>query len=106
VSTDSILIWGAREPNPKNSAVELPRNQLIVFACLTRTGQSSLTFDSVNTGGQHHYVGPAYAHQRRRWTSPKSTSSTGSLRDLLPQSHAQRSAKIRSCLRSSNPRWQ
>lgn len=24
MSTDSILIWGAREPNPKNSAVELP----------------------------------------------------------------------------------
>jgi excinuclease ABC subunit A len=52
LSTDSILIRGAREHNLKNLTVELPRNKLIVFTGLSGSGKSSLAFDTIYAEGQ------------------------------------------------------
>ena len=42
MSTDSILIRGAREHNLKNLTVELPRDKLIVFTGLSGSGKSTV----------------------------------------------------------------
>ncbi|NOY55083.1 MAG: excinuclease ABC subunit A, partial [Actinobacteria bacterium] len=46
MSTDRILIRGAREHNLKNLTLELPRNKLIVFTGISGSGKSSLAFDT------------------------------------------------------------
>jgi len=65
VSTDSILIRGAREHNLKNLTVELPRNQLIVFTGLSGSGKSSLAFDTIYAEGQRRYVESLSAYARQ-----------------------------------------
>src|SRR5690606_11854461 len=47
VSTDSIVIRGAREHNLKNLTLELPRDKLIVFTGISGSGKSSLAFDTI-----------------------------------------------------------
>jgi excinuclease ABC subunit A len=56
LSTDSILIRGAREHNLKNLTVELPREKLIVFTGLSGSGKSSIAFDTIYDEGQTRYV--------------------------------------------------
>jgi excinuclease ABC subunit A len=65
VSTDSILIRGAREHNLKNLTVELPRNKLIVFTGLSGSGKSSLAFDTIYAEGQRRYVESLSAYARQ-----------------------------------------
>ena len=65
MSTDSILIRGAREHNLKNLTVELPRNQLIVFTGLSGSGKSSLAFDTIYAEGQRRYVESLSAYARQ-----------------------------------------
>ena len=65
MSTDSILIRGARENNLKNLTVELPRNQLIVFTGLSGSGKSSLAFDTIYAEGQRRYVESLSAYARQ-----------------------------------------
>jgi len=65
LSTDSILIRGAREHNLKNLTVELPRNQLIVFTGLSGSGKSSLAFDTIYAEGQRRYVESLSAYARQ-----------------------------------------
>ncbi|MEX2651337.1 MAG: excinuclease ABC subunit UvrA [Acidimicrobiia bacterium] len=65
LSTDSILIRGARENNLKNLTVELPRNQLIVFTGLSGSGKSSLAFDTIYAEGQRRYVESLSAYARQ-----------------------------------------
>ncbi len=65
MSTDSILIRGAREHNLKNLTVELPRNKLIVFTGLSGSGKSSLAFDTIYAEGQRRYVESLSAYARQ-----------------------------------------
>ena len=65
MSTDSILIRGAREHNLKNLTVELPREKLIVFTGLSGSGKSSLAFDTIYAEGQRRYVESLSAYARQ-----------------------------------------
>ena len=47
MTSDSIVIRGAREHNLKNISLELPRGKLIVFTGLSGSGKSSLAFDTI-----------------------------------------------------------
>ncbi len=46
MSTDKIVIKGAREHNLKNVDVTIPRDKLIVMTGLSGSGKSSLAFDT------------------------------------------------------------
>lgn len=65
MSTDSILIRGAREHNLKDLTVELPREKLIVFTGLSGSGKSSLAFDTIYAEGQRRYVESLSAYARQ-----------------------------------------
>ena len=65
MSTDSILIRGAREHNLKNLTVELPRDKLIVFTGISGSGKSSLAFDTIYAEGQRRYVESLSAYARQ-----------------------------------------
>jgi excinuclease ABC subunit A len=65
VSTDLIVIQGAREHNLKNINLELPRDQLIVFTGLSGSGKSSLAFDTIYAEGQRRYVESLSAYARQ-----------------------------------------
>ena len=65
MSSDSIIIRGAREHNLKNISLELPRNRLIVFTGLSGSGKSSLAFDTIYAEGQRRYVESLSAYARQ-----------------------------------------
>ena len=65
MSTDTILIRGAREHNLKNLTLELPRDRLIVFTGLSGSGKSSLAFDTIYAEGQRRYVESLSAYARQ-----------------------------------------
>ncbi|GBE20946.1 UvrABC system protein A [bacterium BMS3Bbin01] len=65
MSTDRILIRGAREHNLKNLTLELPRNKLIVFTGISGSGKSSLAFDTIYAEGQRRYVESLSAYARQ-----------------------------------------
>jgi len=65
VSSDSIVIRGAREHNLKNVSLELPRDRLIVFTGLSGSGKSSLAFDTIYAEGQRRYVESLSAYARQ-----------------------------------------
>ena len=65
MSTDRIVIRGAREHNLKNVSLELPRDQLIVFTGLSGSGKSSLAFDTIYAEGQRRYVESLSAYARQ-----------------------------------------
>lgn len=52
MSTDKIVIKGAREHNLKNVDVTIPRDKLIVMTGLSGSGKSSLAFDTIYADGQ------------------------------------------------------
>jgi excinuclease ABC subunit A len=65
VSSDAILIRGAREHNLKNISLELPRSVSSCSRGLSGSGKSSLAFDTIYAEGQRRYVESlsAYAWQ-------------------------------------------
>ncbi|MEX0826559.1 MAG: excinuclease ABC subunit UvrA [Acidimicrobiia bacterium] len=65
MSSDSIVIRGAREHNLKNISLELPRGRLIVFTGLSGSGKSSLAFDTIYAEGQRRYVESLSAYARQ-----------------------------------------
>lgn len=65
MSSDKIIIKGAREHNLKNVNIELPRNKLIVFTGLSGSGKSSLAFDTIYAEGQRRYVESLSAYARQ-----------------------------------------
>ena len=65
MSTDTIIIRGAREHNLKNIDLELPRNKLIVFTGISGSGKSSLAFDTIYAEGQRRYVESLSAYARQ-----------------------------------------
>lgn len=56
MSSDKIVIKGAREHNLKNVDVEIPREKLVVMTGLSGSGKSSLAFDTIYAEGQRRYV--------------------------------------------------
>jgi len=56
MSTDKIIVKGARLHNLKNINVEIPRNKLTVMTGLSGSGKSSLAFDTIYAEGQRRYV--------------------------------------------------
>ncbi|KPJ77160.1 MAG: excinuclease ABC subunit A [Deltaproteobacteria bacterium SG8_13] len=56
MSTECIVIRGARVHNLKDIDLQLPRNRLIVVTGLSGSGKSSLAFDTLYAEGQRRYV--------------------------------------------------
>ena len=65
VSSDKIVIKGAREHNLQDIDLELPRGKLIVFTGLSGSGKSSLAFDTIYAEGQRRYVESLSAYARQ-----------------------------------------
>ncbi len=65
MSTDRLIIRGAREHNLKDISLDLPRNALIVFTGLSGSGKSSLAFDTIFAEGQRRYVESLSAYARQ-----------------------------------------
>jgi excinuclease ABC subunit A len=65
MSTDRLIIRGAREHNLKDVSLDLPRNALIVFTGLSGSGKSSLAFDTIFAEGQRRYVESLSAYARQ-----------------------------------------
>jgi excinuclease ABC subunit A len=62
---DKITIKGAKEHNLKNVSLELPRNKLICFTCVSGSGKSYLAFDTIFAEGQRRYVESLSAYARQ-----------------------------------------
>jgi excinuclease ABC subunit A len=56
MSSDSLIVRGAREHNLKDITVEIPRDSLTVITGLSGSGKSSLAFDTIYAEGQRRYV--------------------------------------------------
>ncbi len=65
MSSDKIIIKGARVHNLKNIDLELPRNKLIVITGLSGSGKSSLAFDTLYAEGQRRYVESLSSYARQ-----------------------------------------
>ena len=65
MSSDALIVRGAREHNLKNISVEIPRNSLTVITGLSGSGKSSLAFDTIYAEGQRRYVESLSAYARQ-----------------------------------------
>jgi len=65
MSTNDIVIRGAREHNLRNIDLRLPRNQLIVMTGVSGSGKSSLAFDTLYAEGQRRYVESLSSYARQ-----------------------------------------
>lgn len=65
MSSDEIIIRGAREHNLKDVSLRLPRDRLIVITGLSGSGKSSLAFDTIYAEGQRRYVESLSAYARQ-----------------------------------------
>ena len=65
MSTDSIVVRGARVHNLKNIDFEIPHNQLTVVTGVSGSGKSSLAFDTIYAEGQRRYVESLSAYARQ-----------------------------------------
>ena len=65
MSTDWIVVTGAREHNLQNITVRIPRNGFTVITGLSGSGKSSLAFDTLFAEGQRRYVESLSAYARQ-----------------------------------------
>jgi len=65
MSTESIIVRGARVHNLKNIDFEIPHNQMTVVTGVSGSGKSSLAFDTVYAEGQRRYVESLSAYARQ-----------------------------------------
>ena len=80
MSSDAIIVKGAREHNLKNINVTIPRDKLVVITGVSGSGKSSLAFDTIYAEGQRRYVESLSAYARQflgRMRSRKSITSRG-----------------------------
>src|ERR1700709_1491051 len=64
MAVDELVVHGAREHNPRDIDVRLPRNKLICITGLSGSGKSSLAFDTIYAEGQRRYVESLSAYAR------------------------------------------
>src|SRR4029078_6939294 len=60
-----LIVRGAREHNLKDVSIDLPRDALIVFTGLSRSGKSRLALDTILAEGQRRYVESLSAYARQ-----------------------------------------
>ena len=65
MSSDSLIVKGAREHNLKNVSVTIPKNTLTVITGLSGSGKSTLAFDTIYAEGQRRYVESLSAYARQ-----------------------------------------
>jgi len=65
MSTDAIVVRGARVHNLKNVDLEIPHNSLTVVTGVSGSGKSSLAFDTIYAEGQRRYVESLSAYARQ-----------------------------------------
>jgi excinuclease ABC subunit A len=65
MTSDRIIVHGAREHNLKNISLEIPRDQLVVLTGVSGSGKSSLAFDTLYAEGQRRYVESLSAYARQ-----------------------------------------
>ena len=65
MSSNSIVIRGARQHNLANIDLTLPRDQLVVITGISGSGKSSLAFDTIYAEGQRRYVESLSAYARQ-----------------------------------------
>jgi len=65
MSSNKIIIKGARVHNLKNINVEIPRDKLTVITGISGSGKSSLAFDTIYAEGQRRYVESLSAYARQ-----------------------------------------
>jgi len=65
MSTDNIVVRGARTHNLKNIDFEIPHNTLTVVTGVSGSGKSSLAFDTIYAEGQRRYVESLSAYARQ-----------------------------------------
>jgi len=65
LSSDYLIVKGAREHNLKNIDVKIPREKLVVITGLSGSGKSSLAFDTIYAEGQRRYVESMSAYARQ-----------------------------------------
>jgi len=65
MSTESIVVRGARVHNLKNIDCEIPHNSLTVVTGVSGSGKSSLAFDTIYAEGQRRYVESLSAYARQ-----------------------------------------
>jgi len=65
MSTDSIVVRGARVHNLKNINVTVDHNTLTVVTGVSGSGKSSLAFDTIYAEGQRRYVESLSAYARQ-----------------------------------------
>ena len=65
MSTETIVVRGARVHNLKNIDFEIPHNSLTVVTGVSGSGKSSLAFDTIYAEGQRRYVESFSAYARQ-----------------------------------------
>ncbi len=65
MSTESIIVRGARVHNLKNIDFEIPHNSMTVVTGVSGSGKSSLAFDTIYAEGQRRYVESLSAYARQ-----------------------------------------
>ncbi len=65
ITTESIVVRGARVHNLKNIDFEIPHNTLTVVTGVSGSGKSSLAFDTIYAEGQRRYVESLSAYARQ-----------------------------------------
>src|SRR5437660_10671644 len=65
MSTDSIVVRGARVHNLKNIDFEIPHNTLTVVTGVSGSGKSSLAFDTLYAEGHRRYVESLSSYARQ-----------------------------------------
>lgn len=65
MSSDKIIVKGAREHNLKNINFDFPKNQLVVFTGVSGSGKSSMAFDTLFAEGQRRYVESLSSYARQ-----------------------------------------
>lgn len=65
MSSDKLIVRGAREHNLKDITVEIPKNKLVVITGLSGSGKSSLAFDTIFAEGQRRYIESLSSYARQ-----------------------------------------